>query len=89
MLSTRVPVATLDELRPLLTAVLIVGLLANTLAPVPVSSVRADARLALEGVARNVATPVPNPERSPAFVVVVVVAGNLLAALKKDRFHKH
>ena len=38
-----------------------VGLVANTAAPVPVSSVNAAARLALEGVARNVATPVPNP----------------------------
>ena len=27
----------------------------------PLSSVRADARLALEGVAKNVATPVPKP----------------------------
>jgi hypothetical protein len=39
-----------------------VGLFANTRAPVPVSSVTAEARLALEGVPRNVATPVPNPE---------------------------
>ncbi len=38
-----------------------VGLVANTAAPVPVSSVRAAAKLALEGVARNVATFVPNP----------------------------
>lgn len=34
----------------------------NTFAPVPVSSVRAAARLALLGVARNVATPVASPE---------------------------
>jgi len=51
-----------------------VGDVANTKAPEPVSSVTVEARLALDGVARNVATPVPNPERSPAFVVVVVVA---------------
>jgi hypothetical protein len=38
-----------------------VGLVANTAAPVPVSSVKAAARLALEGVARKVATPVPKP----------------------------
>lgn len=38
-----------------------VGVLANTFAPVPVSSVRAAARLALDGVAKNVATPVPSP----------------------------
>jgi hypothetical protein len=38
-----------------------VGLLANTAAPVPVSSVKADARLALDGVARKVATPLPRP----------------------------
>ena len=35
------------------------GLLANTNAPDPVSSVTAAAKLALEGVPRNVATPVP------------------------------
>lgn len=39
-----------------------VGVLAKTLAPVPVSSVNADARLAEEGVAKNVATPAANPE---------------------------
>src|SRR6185312_8033545 len=38
---------------------------ANTAAPVPVSSVNAAARLALEGVARNVPTPVPNPLTLP------------------------
>jgi hypothetical protein len=37
-----------------------VGLLANTSAPVPVSSVTAAARLAEEGVPRNVATPAPS-----------------------------
>jgi len=39
-----------------------VGLIANTLAPVPVSSVSAAARLAEEGVARNAATPVARPD---------------------------
>jgi len=38
-----------------------VGLVANTRAPEPVSSVTADARLAELGVARKVATPVPRP----------------------------
>lgn len=36
------------------------GLVANTSAPVPVSSVTAAAKFADEGVPRNVATPVPN-----------------------------
>ena len=39
-----------------------VGLLANTKAPVPVSSVTAAARLADDGVAKKVATPEPKPE---------------------------
>ena len=39
----------------------IVGLVPNTSAPLPVSSVTAAFRLALDGVARNVATPVPRP----------------------------
>jgi len=43
------------------TGVTRVGLVANTAAPEPVSSVRVEARLALDGVARNVATPVPRP----------------------------
>ena len=38
-----------------------VGLVANTNDPVPVSSVTAAARFALDGVAKNVATPVPKP----------------------------
>ena len=37
------------------------GLDENTKDPEPVSSVIADARLALDGVAKNVATPVPSP----------------------------
>jgi len=39
-----------------------VGLVVNATVLLPLSSVRADARLALEGVAKNVATPVPSPE---------------------------
>lgn len=39
-----------------------VGEVAKTLTPVPVLSVRADPRFAEDGVARNVATPVPRPE---------------------------
>ena len=39
-----------------------VGDVANTKAPVPVSSVTAAARLLLEGVAKKVATLDPNPE---------------------------
>jgi hypothetical protein len=39
-----------------------VGEVAKTNAPLPVSSVTALIRFALEGVARKVATPVPNPE---------------------------
>jgi hypothetical protein len=39
-----------------------VGLVAKTNPPVPVSSVTAVRRFALEGVAKNVATPVPKPE---------------------------
>ena len=38
------------------------GLVAKTAMPEPVSSVIAEARLALDGVARKVATPVPRPE---------------------------
>ena len=45
-----------------ITGVVRVGLIANTFAPVPVSSVSADARFALDGVAKKVATPVPKPE---------------------------
>jgi hypothetical protein len=39
-----------------------VGLVANTFAPVPVSSVNAAARFALDGVAKNVATFAAKPE---------------------------
>ena len=46
-----------------------VGLVANTNAPDPVSSVTAEIRLALDGVARKVATPVPSP-------LIPVLTGN-------------
>jgi hypothetical protein len=56
-----------------------VGLVAKTLAPLPVSSVKAAARLALDGVARKVATFVPSPDtpvlmgKPVAFVKVALV----------------
>jgi len=43
------------------TGVTRVGVLAKTKAPLPVSSVTAEIKLAEEGVARKVATPVPSP----------------------------
>ncbi len=43
------------------TGVTKVGLVANTKEPLPVSSVTAEARFALEGVVRKVRTPVPAP----------------------------
>src|SRR5947207_10106640 len=47
---------------PVIAGVAIVGDVPNTTAPLPVSPVTAVARFALEGVARNAATPVPRPE---------------------------
>jgi len=44
-----------------MTGVTSVGVVANTAEPVPVSSVKAVRKLALLGVAKNVATPVPKP----------------------------
>ncbi len=57
-----------------------VGLLANTFAPEPVSSVKAAAKFALEGVAKNVATLAAKPETpveigSPVQLVSVPEAG--------------
>jgi len=57
-----------------------VGDVANTLAPVPVSSVRAAAKFALVGVARKVATFVPNPDTpveigKPVALVKVALVG--------------
>jgi hypothetical protein len=51
-----------------------VGLVANTRAPVPVSSVTAAAKFALDGVAKNVATPVPRPVIEPTAGVTVAFA---------------
>lgn len=62
-----------------------VGVLANTFAPVPVSSVNAAARFALEGVAKNVATPVPSdvipvpPFATGSVPVTPVVKGSPVA----------
>ena len=50
----------------------IVGDVANTAAPVPVSSVSAASRFALDGVAKNVPTPVPSPVTLPISGVIVV-----------------
>jgi hypothetical protein len=61
------------------TGVTNVGEVAKTAEPVPVSSVKAAARFALDGVARKVATPVPKPDtpvaigRPVAFVKVALV----------------
>lgn len=57
-----------------------VGEVAKTSSPLPVSFVTAVARLALDGVAKNVATPVPNPETpvligSPVQLVSVPLDG--------------
>jgi hypothetical protein len=62
------------------TGVTRVGEVAKTSAPDPVSFVTAAARLALVGVARNVATPVPRPETPveigrPVQLVSVPLAG--------------
>ena len=45
-----------------MTPVVNAGLVENTTALEPVSSDKADARLALDGVCKNAATPVPRPE---------------------------
>ena len=45
---------------PVIVGAEIVGLVPNTAAPEPVSSVKAAARLALDGVPRNVAIPLPS-----------------------------
>ena len=57
------------------TGVTKVGLVAKTKAPVPVSSVTAANRFALDGVAKAVATPVPNP-------LTPVAIGNPVALVK-------
>ena len=50
-----------DDATPKVTSFGNTGSVANTKDPDPVSSVTADARFALDGVAKNVATPVPRP----------------------------
>jgi hypothetical protein len=50
-----------------------VGVLANTAAPEPVSSVTAAAKLAELGVAKNVATPDPRPETPLEIGTLVMV----------------
>src|ERR1019366_5957114 len=59
VLST-LPSPTSDATIPV--GVVIAGEVPNTAAPVPVSLVRAAARFADVGVAKNVATPVPRPD---------------------------
>ena len=60
-------------------AVVIVGVVPNTKEPEPVSSDTAEIKLALDGVAKNVATPVPSPDtpvligKPVAFVNVALV----------------
>ena len=56
------PTTTLVALATPRVGVTNVGELVNATVFDPLSSVRAEARLALEGVARKVATPVPRPE---------------------------
>jgi len=54
-----------------------VGDVANTNAPLPVSSVTAAAKFALVGVAKKVATPVPKPVIEPTAGVTVVLAAKV------------
>jgi hypothetical protein len=63
-----------------MTGVTNVGVLANTFAPVPVSSVKAAAKFALKGVVKKVATPEPRPltpvaTGNPVQLVKVPLAG--------------
>ena len=74
--------------------VVIAGEVPNTRTPVPVSSVTAEIRLALDGVARNVATPVPSPEipvetGSPVQLVNVPLAGVPNAGVVNDGLSSH
>ena len=55
-----------------------VGLVANTNAPEPVSSLTIAAKLAEVGVAKNVATPVPNPVTLPIAGVMVVLVTEVI-----------
>jgi hypothetical protein len=72
--------AKLALVTPLIVGVVIVGDVAKTLTPVPVLSVRAEERLAEEGVPKKVATPAPRPETPveigrPVTFVIVPEAG--------------
>jgi hypothetical protein len=58
----RLPVTPVDSGKPVAFASVIVGPVANTSSPVPVSFVTAAARFAEDGVARNVATPAASPD---------------------------
>lgn len=53
--------AVLVSFSPVIVGVVIAGLVAKTASPLPVSSVNAAAKFALDGVARKVATLVPSP----------------------------
>ena len=55
------PLATVPKTGAVKVGDAIVGLVPNTNAPVPVSPVTAEAKFALDGVAKNVATPLPSP----------------------------
>ena len=68
-----VPVLKLPDVGVPNTGVTKVGLVANTNAPEPVSSVTAEAKFAELGVAKNVAIPVPNPVMLPRAGVIVVL----------------
>lgn len=75
-----VPARVPDSVAPAIVGVVNEGDVPKTRDPEPVSSVTAAARLALEGVPRNVATPVPNPDTpvemgSPVQLVRVPEAG--------------
>jgi hypothetical protein len=67
-----VPVEKLPDVGVPSNGVTKLGLVANTKAPLPVSSVTAAAKFALEGVASQVATPVPKPVIDPTAGVIVV-----------------
>jgi hypothetical protein len=58
-----------------------VGVLANTFAPVPVSSVKAANKFALDGVVKNVATPVPKLDTPVAIGKPVQLAKTPLAGV--------
>lgn len=86
---TDAPVTTPEAVRLVASAVPVsVGEPANTSAPVPVSSVTAAARLALEGVPRKVATPEPRlvipvpPLATGRVPVTPVVSGKPVAFVR-------